>query len=132
MSANASSTAVRVFTAKQGPRQSAEPAPGGTRRAPGHTAALACSGRGLGTALISSLKEQAGDAPLYLITISSRVQLYKRWVGRTACCRGSCVLNCLAQSARVQVSLCRCQGIAAAKALLSCCATRTGRLITGC
>ncbi|KAL4428498.1 hypothetical protein ABPG75_002587 [Micractinium tetrahymenae] len=35
-------------------------------------------GNGLGTALISSLVQQAGGAPLYLITIGSRVQLYKR------------------------------------------------------
>lgn len=35
-------------------------------------------GRGVGSALISSLVQQAGDAPLYLVTIGSRVQLYRR------------------------------------------------------
>lgn len=40
-----------------------------------------CRGRGVGSALISSLVQQAGDAPLYLVTIGSRVQLYRRWVG---------------------------------------------------
>lgn len=37
-------------------------------------------GKGLGTALVSSLVQRAGPTPLYLVTISSRVQLYKRWV----------------------------------------------------
>lgn len=35
-------------------------------------------GKGLGTALVSSLVQRAGPTPLYLVTISSRVQLYKR------------------------------------------------------
>jgi hypothetical protein len=60
------------------------------------------SGQGVGSALVYSLIERAGGAPLYLTTIASRAAMYRRWVHRLpASTRALCPAADAAQVAAV-------------------------------